>query len=484
MKKYNLLLSIRNIRKNKLFTFINFSGLIIGMTISLLIFKYVQYEFSYDKFHEYGENIYRVRYDTYRDGVEQFKCVGAIPALGPALKADFTEVEEQCRLNPFYDGLIVLRDKNVYRFQDVFFADNSILSMFSFKAISGDVNNALKDVGTAVITENVAKKLFGDTNPIGNQFSIPAGDENIQVTVTAVMENVPDNSHLKFDILFSYSSLVARAGNEAETSWGWYDFYTYIKLADGTDFKKLEAKFPAFVDKHTPNSEREYVLQPLHDIHLTSNYLQEMEANGNKKMVIALGIIGIFILIIAWANYINLSAVVAINRIKEVGVRKTNGASKSQILYQFFSESLIINIVCFTISIFIFNVVLEPFGIFTQKPLTLIPMNFEVWLLLCGFILTGSIISGAIPAFHMSSYNPVKAIKGNIRNEHTLNPRKILVGFQYIISIVLIICTIFIFKQINFIRKYNLGIDIERTLVIQGPSNTNFDNYDQIHPKV
>ena len=478
MYKYHLIQYFRNLIRNKSFSTINFLGLIIGMTVSLFIYKYVLYEKSYDKFNANGEDIYRVRYDRYLNGNLQFKCVGAIPALGPALKADFSEVQDFCRMMPFYDGLTVSKEKKVYRLQHVFFADASLFDMFSFKSIQGDVSNTFKDVNTAVISESTAKKFFGDEDPLGKTIQYSDRNNNGNLTITAVVEDTPENSHFKFDMLISYSTLNAYTDNNSETSWGWYDFYTYIQLKKGTDYKQLEAKFPEFIQKYTPNSERDYVLQPLYDIHLSSHYLQEMEANGNKSLVTSLSIIAIFVLLIAWANYINLSTVVAIDRFKEIGIRKTNGAGKRQILIPFFIETLFLNISCFGISILLYKMLMPLFIQFSEKSLTLVSFNTTIWLFFAGIIILGAIISGAIPAFFMATANPVMAIKKQLVHAHKrINPRKILVGMQYAIAIVLIVCTTVIFKQINFVRDYNLGVDIDRTLVVRGPGSIN--NYDE-----
>ena len=301
------------------------------------------------------------------------------------------------------------------------------------------------------------------------------------MTVSAVMEDTPENSHMQIDILLSYSTLVKYAGDQAETSWEWYDFYNYIKLKKGSDYRKLEAKFPEFIRKYTPNSEREYVLQPLFDIHLTSHYLQEMEANGNKKFVYALAIIAMFILIIAWVNYTNLSMVMAIDRVKEIGIRKTNGAARKDIMIHFFTESFLLNVLCFGLSIGLYKILLPFFINLSDKNLKLVSINYNLWLILFGIVFIGAMFSGAIPAIVLSSQNTIKAIKGILNKDgKQINIRKLLVGFQYVISIVLIICTISIFRQINFIRNYNLGVNIERTLVVRGPDYvSSYDEYPQ-----
>jgi putative ABC transport system permease protein len=313
MLRNYLLTALRNITRRKGFSILNVLGLSIGLAASLLILQYVKDELSYDDFHAHGNRIYRVEYDFYRDKELVFKCATAFPRVAPMLKADYPEVENACRLYLRYGGGVIRYNDVAMKEDNVFTVDQSFFDMFSYPLIEGDRKTALKEPNTAVIEEETARKYFGTENPIGKRFKF---GNNEEYEITGIIRS-PENSHLKFTFLLSYPTMVAIVGRNFEEAWGWYDFYNYVQLKPGADPKDLEAKFPAFVKKYGREGEEErtkFSLQPLQDIHLYSDLIQEARVNGNGRSVYFLMIIALFILVIAWVNYVNLATARAVER--------------------------------------------------------------------------------------------------------------------------------------------------------------------------
>jgi putative ABC transport system permease protein len=301
MLKNYLLTTLRAIARRKGFTLLNVSGLAIGLAASLLILQYVKDELSFDDFHEKRSAIYRVEFDAYRDGKQIFKCATAFPKVAPMLKADFPEVEDATRLYLRYGGGVVRYNEVAIKEDNLFQAEQNFFSIFSYKLLTGVAR--LDQPNTAIIEKETARKYFGDADPLGKR--IKFGDRE-EYEITGVMES-PENSHLKFTFLFSYPTLVTLWGEQFENAWGWYDFYNYVLLKPGSNPQALEDKFPAFIDKYGSNNNRgvkpseqtKFVLQPLEDIHLYSDLIQEASVNGNGTAVYFLLLIALFILVIA-----------------------------------------------------------------------------------------------------------------------------------------------------------------------------------------
>jgi len=303
MLRSYLLTSIRNISRRKGFSFLNVLGLAIGLSASLLILQYVKDELSFDDFHEHAEDIYRVQYDYYRDGEQVFQCATAFNNVGTNMIREYPEVEKVCRLYLRYGGGVIRYEDISIKEDNIFNADHSFFEIFSYPLVAGDRNTVLKEPNTAVVEENTAKKFFGDEDPIGK--TIRFGNKETY-EITGVLRS-PENSHLKFTFLFSYTTYPKfwpeMTSENWENSWGWYDFYNYIQLKPGTDPKTLEEKFPGFVKKYGPEGDTattKFSLQHLPDIHLYSNLIQEARVNGNGNAVYFLLIIALFILVIAW----------------------------------------------------------------------------------------------------------------------------------------------------------------------------------------
>lgn len=476
MLKNYLLTTFRNISRRKGFSVLNVLGLSIGLAASLLILQYVKDELSYDDFHEKADRIYRVEFDAYREGKQIFKCATAFPKVAPTMKAEFPEIEDATRLYLRYGGGVVRYEDISMNEQNVFQAEQNFFSVFSFPLMDGSAK--LDQPNTAVIEEETARKYFGDESPIGKR--IRFGDRE-EYEITGIVRS-PENSHLKFTFLFSYPTLVTLWGESFENAWGWYDFYNYLVLKPGTNPAALEAKLPAYIEKNgTREGESErtrFVLQHLPEIYLYSDLIQEARVNGNGRTVYFLMIIALFILVIAWVNYINLSTARAVERAKEVGVRKAIGAEKRQLVGQFLSEAFMVNLIASIIGIAIVSATIPAFNEIAGKNLTFsIFYDPNLWLALFVLFALGTLLSGLYPAFVLSGFQPVKVLKGSLKGTREgLFLRKVLVTVQFVFSVGLITGTIIVYRQLQFMTNQDLGINIDQTVVINGPGYLQADS--------
>lgn len=458
-------IAVRGIQKQRLFALINILGLAVGIAASLLICRYVIYERSYDQFHKDPNLIYRIRNDRYYSAKHD-KSAGCTAKLGPALKETIPGVLAYTRIRT-NSCTINYKDKH-FRERRVLWTDASFLSIFSFPLISGNVDTALKEPKKAVITENTAKKYFGEENPIGKKLNI----SGIDYWVTGVAENIPQNTVIKWDVLLSFNTLITTNENFC---WNCNNTITYIKVSPDSNRDHLQSLMPGIVKKLHPDYDikREYILQPLNDIHLYSNLRFELEKNGDAKTVNIMLIISIAILLIAWLNYINLASARAVNRAKEVGIRKMTGASRGQLMKQFLLESFLINLLASVPAIVLYIIIVPSFDDFAGLPGSFSLLKYPfVWMLMGIIIFVGSFLAGFYPAFVMSSFNPgvmLKGFKGE-KNKGGLF-RKILTVFQFAVSIFLIAGSITMYKQVSFMKNRDLGIDIQQTLAISFPGN-------------
>ena len=469
-----LLSAFRNIIKNKAFPILNLLGLSVGIAACLLLLQYVFYEHSFDKFHKDSKNIYRVRYDGYRNGELMFACAAAVPAVGPAMKDNFPEVLEYSWAFPD-DGIITTGENISFRERKFQVATPSFLKMFDWGLVQGDTS-ALTKPYTAVITESTAKKYFGEDDPIGKEI-IFWGEHSCEVR--GVIRDIPENSHIKFSLLVSAETLHQLSDNESRTAWGWYDFNTYILLEEGADLLAFQQKFTEWLAEERKeewekyNGYQEFILQPLEDIHLHSDLLQESEPdeNGDADAVFMLSLIALLVLIIAWVNYINLSCSRALERAREVGIRKVVGAHRRQLIRQFLSEALLMNLLAAGISILIVALILPYFNQLTGRNLSISLFGEPFfWVGLSILFLTGALLSGLYPAFVLSSFKAVEVVKGKFSTSgHGYLLRKILVVFQFTASIAFISGTILIYSQLRYMRNQDLGVNIDQTLVLEGP---------------
>lgn len=419
------------------------------------------------------------------------------PGVGPAIKSEFPEVAEYARLyNMGYKNNVVITYKDAkpvpiaLKQHHFLYADAAFLPMMNYKMVKGNAATALDAPLTAVISEDHARIYFRNEDPVGKTLLMQDDDANYElVTVTGVFNNLPASTHLKFDILFSYKTLYTRGENAIlryDKSWGRKDMYTFIKLQAGTNPENLEAKLPALVNKYKPGlkqSQEKNVLhlQPLKDIHLQSNLAEEAASNGSDRIVLFMAIIGIFVLIIAWINYINLSTARALERAKEVGIRKVMGAPKKQLVAQFLAEAALVNLFSVILSWVLVIISLTWFNTLSGLSLSS-DYLVQPWFLLLILLLWlgGTFLSGLYPALVLSSFKPVVVLKGKMKhNLHGIVLRKGLVVVQFMASIVLIAGTIFVYRQLDFMMTRDLGINIDQVLIVQRPgiADTNREKF-------
>ena len=463
----------RSLWKNKTFSAINIFGLSMGIAAFLLIVNYLRFEYSYDDAHTKKDRIFRLpMVISEKDGKEQTFAF-TYPAVAPALKQDFPEILEAVRFRR-QGGIVTQGDQKIVENGGIYYADPELFDLFSFRFVKGNAATAFKELNDAVITEETAKKYFGTVDPIGKSLNY----NNEDYVVKAVLENIPVNSHIQFNILFNYKKYIQLTEGAANTSWGWSDFYTYILLKPGTDVKKLQAKMPAFAERHMGDEMKEtgfqvsFNLQPLKDIHLRSSYDYELAGNGNLTYLKYLGIAALFILFIAWINYVNLSTARSLDRSKEVGVRKVVGAGKFQLVRQFLSESLLLNVIAIILGILFFRLSLPAFSSLVEKDISVLNItDWKFWFFAILVFLLGTLLAGFYPAFVLSSFQPIQSLKSShgfsgLKGNKALL-RKSLVVLQFVAAIVLITGAIGFYRQLRFMQNRDLGVNIQQTLVLQ-----------------
>ena len=482
----------RNLMKNKIFSLINIAGLSIGMAACLLILQYVNFELSYDQFNHNISDLYRVTNDRYQNGKLVQHGTITYSAIGKAMQDDYPEVINHARVEPFGKSIITVNDKKIDD-QEIIAVDNSFLSMFSYSLIAGDNKTALKDPYAAILTQTAAEKYFGKSNNnfgslLGKTFMM--GKDSTPYKITGVCKDVPENSHLQFDILASYVTMLSGKYpyTQADYDFTDSDFWHYIQLNHGTDYKKLEAKLGAFSEKYfrgnkVSGSVEKFYLQPLAKAHLYSDYEYEIGKTGSATVVWGLLIIALFIIVIAWVNYINLSTARSAERAREVGVRKVTGASKKQLISQFLAESFLINLVAIMLAILLVIIVQPAFNALIQHRLSFFNLfqkslgGYSITAGLLALILAGILISGFYPAFVLSSFRPILVLKGKFStSKKGIVLRKGLVVGQFAITVALIIGAFVVYKQIKFMSTQELGININQVLVVKPPVFSNFDS--------
>jgi putative ABC transport system permease protein len=488
---YNIFLTaLRNLRKNIFFSALNILGLAIGMAVFLLIAQYVKFENSYENFVPAKENLYRLKLETYRDNKLIAATSETFAGAGQAIKNELPEVTSYFRLSNFgYKNNVVITNENAKPEQIAFkqkrflYADPAFLDEMGYSLTAGNSKTALAEPLSAVISDSYAKMYFAKEDPIGKTLHLHDDDGNDElVKVTGVFKEVPQNTHLKFDVLFSYKTLYGHykgASEFYEKDWNRPYVYTFIRLRPGTDQKKFETKLAAIVGKYKPEQNKGHEknilsLQRVKDIHLTSDLDSEAEPNGNRQTVLFLGLIGIFVLVIAWINYVNLSTARALERAKEVGIRKVSGAVKYQLIGQFLAETALVNLFSILIAWGLTTLSLNYFnslsGLSLSKAYLVRPWFINLLLLLW---LAGSFLSGLYPAFVLSSFRPIVVLKGKLKsNNRGILLRKSLVVMQFMASIILIAGTVIVYRQLNFMTHRDLGMNIDQVLVTERPGFT------------
>jgi putative ABC transport system permease protein len=463
----------RNLRRNKLFSFINILGLSIGIATCFIIMLYVQSELSYDKFHKNAGDIARIIFQADINGGKINESVVMAP-VAATMKKDFPEVKDATRLLNYGTPRINFENKT-FKDDHVAIADPNFFSIFTLPMIEGDAKNALANPYSVVITKSTAIKYFGRQEAIGKTFEI--NNDTTLYKVTGVMEDIPAHSHFHFDIFASMTGW-RDAGSD---SWLGGGFHTYLLLKPGTDQQKMQARFPNMVAKYmgpqiqkgmglsleqfrTKGNKLGFVLQPLTSIHLHSDTSNEFEPGGNATYVYIFGGVALFMLIVACINFINLSTAGASKRAKEVGIRKVAGSGKLQLINQFLFESLLITFFALLIALVLLQLALPWFNNISGKQLS-IGLNPILAFIILGLIV--GLAAGIYPAFYLSSFKPIAVLKGKFRgNNKNFGLRSGLVVFQFFISVALIIGTIVVYQQMKFIRNKDLGYNKNQVITI------------------
>lgn len=472
---YSLFLKIaaRYLLKNKLYSFINIIGLAIGVASFILIMVYVKNERSYDKF-EGSENVLR----TYMDYLvgDTFEPGDAMTynISGPTLKSEFPEVTDYVRFYYFENVTFVVGDKILEQPMGSL-ADPSYFSIFNYPLLKGAKESALKEPNTIVLSETLSKKLFGIESPMQKTLSVFWEGTEVVLTVTGVMADVPENSHFKNNFLISFETEKTWGVFDArrwEPNWNMNNYYTYIKVAPNTDIAQLRQKIIASdIEKDT---EERHNIEPIESIHLYSNKPYEVEVNGSITRIKFLTAIAFIILILSWLNYINLSTTKSLERAKETGIRKVSGAQRPQLIIQSLIESTILNTIAIVIALILTYILLPIYNNYSGKDLSLGWTDVSGILPILGFILLGMILAGLYPAILLSSYSPSRALKGKIRTSAGgLSIRKGLIITQFLATIILLIGTIVVTKQISFLQNQPIGTNLDQIIALKGEVVTN-----------
>jgi putative ABC transport system permease protein len=457
-------IALRNITKHKGVSFLNIMGLSIGIAACILIFLYVQFELSYDRYHENADRVYKIGQEI--DYLNARTAATSAP-LAEAMVTEFSEIQSAARMRNINESIVRVGDEGFLE-KKIYWADPQIFELFSFDFLMGDPKDALVDPFSVVISERTALKYFGREDPIGNVLTCNIRTKDMELTVTGVYKNMLPNSHFTADLLVPFDTQGIIFGRILV--WGNNAYNTYILLHQDANAEALEAKFAStdFAKYSGGYTLHDYFLQPLLDIHLRSQLSLGGKANGNIKTVILFSFIAILILIIACVNAMNLATARASFRVKEVGLRKVVGAKRSQIIRQFLGESLVFTILALIAGVTLVLSVLPAFGNFVERQLHFHPFsNLSLLGMLISLVLLTGILSGGYPAFSLSSFRPVSLFRktGALRTKG-LSIRNILVVFQFAVSIVLIICTIVAHNQLHFLRNRDMGYNRNHIVVL------------------
>jgi putative ABC transport system permease protein len=478
-------IAFRNIFRSKLYSLINLVGLAIGLAVCLMIWLWVQDELSFDRFHANGERIYRVeRKVDFRDMHGQAPITSG--PYGPALESDYPEITNYVRLHR--NELSVKDHRNIFHKQQLIVADNAILEIFDFHLEQGDPKTALTQPKSMVLTRANALKFLGTEDAIGKSLTVDWGGTLADFQITGILEEIPHNSHFRFDVLASLSSYPA----EQMSSWFSNFLYTYVLIGDGISPSDLETKFSSFMTKYMaadfakavgPETDINDVFQlklyPLWDIHLHPAQEFEIEPQGSITSVYIFSAIAMLILIIACINFMNLSTARANKRSKEVGIRKTIGAFKRQLRGQFLGESVLLAFIALILGVMLIRLFIPIFNSISGKSLytgmLFHPGNF---IILVGIALAAGLLAGLYPAFYLTRFDPAKVLKGGAQSGTGKSIfRRAMAVIQFVISITLIIGTLVIYKQMEYIQNKSLGFDKENVIILSADSN-------QIHQNI
>lgn len=466
----------RSIRLDAFFSSINIIGLGLGLAACLIIIQYLSREWNYDKFHENYDQIFRITQATEREGI-RVESAATFSGLAPTLREQYPSVTASCRLHRLTGGATVEYGEKRFREEAIMGVDSSFFSIFSFPFLYGNPQTALDRANSIVITEGMAKKYFGDTDPLGQELIIDGAygfwtasgyRDRHTYTVSGVINDLPELSHLTFDFLISlqlYSNLEQELKNWGES------FYTYFKTTEESQLGVIEADLASLAEAFRPDQDVELHIQPMQAIHLTSDLVNEIRPNGNEQLTYLLALVGFIIILIAGTNYINFSTAKAINRQEDLEVRKIFGAKPAQLFQQLLTESFLLNALGlgFGLGLIYLNreILADVLGFHPTAPYR----KVSFWWTAAVLLFAGTLISGIIPAFRYSRQQLVRLTgHKNFGRSTPQRSRRLLIIFQFSLSMIVIGCAVIMFRQMDFIRHKDLGIELDKTLVLSGPT--------------
>ncbi len=456
--------ALRHILKHPGYSILNILGLTLGISSALFLIIYVTDELSYDRYHENAGRIYRVSAKITEPDDQFTWNVAQIP-MGPQVVQDYPEVQSFVRFINMPRSLYKYEDKE-YIEEDFYYADSTLFDIFSYKVLKGEVLTAVRDPGKIVLTETAAARYFGNADPIGK--TLTAGDNTFEVT--GIIEDVPSNSHFRFDAVSARNNLPKQLG-----SWGNFGVFTYLLFPQNYDVKAFETKIQGMYDAHMKTIfeplkiKIEYILEPITKIHLYSTNPGEPEPTGSITYVIIFGIVALFLILIAAMNYMNLSTARSSRRAREVGLRKVVGSRRGPLVTQFLSESVILTLISLLLSIILLIILLPKFNLLAGKSFNLSTLVSPIVIIsVLGIVLLTGILGGSYPAFFLSRFSPLTVLKGEITqgSAGTLF-RKTLVVIQFTISVGMIICTMVVFRQLKYLKSMDQGFNQENVLTLE-----------------
>jgi len=474
MIKNLFLVAIRNFRRDKWYSLLNILGLTIGITFSLFLIFYVKDELSYDRYNEKADRIFRINANIKEPDKDTMRWAVTPFLMAPTLAKDYPEVEEAVRF--VSNGKTMYKNGELRLYEDkVFFADSNLFSVFTYKFIEGNPQTALKEPNSMVLTQSVAEKFFGKNKPyVGKSLENASGD---LYKISAVIKDVPKNSHILFNILISRSSLPADYAN----NWGGFGFYTYVLLKPGTNATLFEKKLLPVYDKYLSsifaqyNIKMRFGVQPITLIHLHSDMANEPEELGSMSYIYIFLSVAFFMLLIACINYMNLTTARSARRAKEIGIRKVTGSSKLQLALQFLIESTLTAVFSLLLSLGLIALLLPTFNLLSGKFISFNTLlHPDAVLIVVSVIVFVGLVGGSYPAFYLSKFNPVNTLKGSLsKASSNVTLRRILVVVQFSISMIMLICTWVVYRQLKYVRNKDLGFNKEQVMIIS--ANTDKD---------
>jgi len=467
MIKNLLLIALRNFRKDKWYSLLNILGLTLGITFSLFLIFYIKDELSYDRYHEKADRIYRiVSYIQERDKKTDWTLT-QLP-LAATLKKDFPEVEQSARFQG-RERTLFKNGTNEFYETKVYYADSTVFNIFTYQFVEGNAAHALNEPNSIVISKTLAEKYFGKTPAVGKTLKTVYD----LYKVTAVIQDVPKNSHLVFDMLISMSTIL-KGNQNGQDNWGNFNNFTYVLLKPGTSRTAFEKKLVPMYEKYMAalfakfNVSMKYGVQPITDIHLTSKLEREPEELGDMSYIWIFSAVAFFMLLIACINYMNLTTARSARRAKEIGIRKVAGSTKNQLILQFLSESLLTAFMALLFSIVFIILLLPAFNTISGKAFTMqtLLQPFNIILLVSIMLFTG-LVGGSYPAFYLSGFKPVSILKGALsKASGNVNLRRTLVVLQFSISMIMLICTWVVYAQLSYLQKKDLGFNKDQVMVV------------------